>query len=110
MANRLASASGALDAGDIFLEMDVVFNSTVKWAVAPTSVNGKWFDVESVAAHEDGHVFGMGHVGNGIHTLEGDEDQTMYKSLASKETNKRSLETDGDIPGAQDPFLGYLAP
>ena len=101
--------SGALDAGDIFLEMDVVFNSTVKWAVAPTSVNGKWFDVESVAAHEDGHVFGMGHVGNGIHTLEGDKRQTMYKSVASGETEQRSLETDGDIPGAQDPFLGYLA-
>ncbi len=101
--------SGALDVGDIFLEMDVVFNSTVKWAIAPTSVKGKWFDVESVAAHEDGHVFGMGHVGNGIHTLESDEDQTMYKSLASKETNKRSLEADGDIPGAQSPLLGYLA-
>lgn len=105
-----ANNSGVLDEGDVFLEMDVVFNSSVKWAVDSTGVKGKWFDVQSVAAHEDGHVFGMGHVGNGIHTLEGDEEQTMYKSLASGETNKRSLEADGDIPGAQDPLLGYLAP
>ncbi len=106
-----------LDTGDVFLEMDVVFNFTVKWAIDPdgegpltADANGKWFDVQNVAAHEDGHVFGMGHVGKGIHTLEADEEQTMHVTAAPKETKQRSLEPDGDIPGAQDPFLGYLAP
>jgi hypothetical protein len=34
----------------------------------------------------------------------------MYASVAAKDTSKRSLEADGDIPGIQDPFLGYGTP
>ena len=94
------NSSGVLDTGDVFLEMDVVFNSTVKWAIAPSDAKGKWFDVENVAAHEDGHVFGMGHVGNGIHTLDRDKEQTMFVSAAPEETKQRSLEPDGDILAA----------
>ena len=112
-----ANDNDVLDAGDVFLEMDVVFNSTVKWAIDPdgegpqtADANGKWFDVENVAAHEDGHVFGMGHVGNGIHTLDRDKEQTMFVSAAPEETKQRTLELDGDILGAQGSFLGYLAP
>ena len=109
--------NGERDTGDLFLEMDVIFNRTVKWAIDPdgegpltAAVNGKWFDVETVAAHEHGHVIGMGHVGRGIHTLDRDKEQTMYVSTAPKETKQVSLEADGDVLGAQDPFLGYLEP
>lgn len=95
---------GKINAGEPFLEMDVVHNVTVKWAIAPQGVSGKWFDVQNVAVHEIGHVYGLGHPGN-AHSE--DNEQTMYASAAPKETKKRTLESNGDIPGINDDFLGY---
>ncbi|MDA2938245.1 M10 family metallopeptidase domain-containing protein [Acidobacteria bacterium AH-259-A15] len=94
-----------IDAAEPFIEMDVVHNSTVKWATSPGK--GRWWDVQNVATHEIGHVFGLAHPGD-VH--EEDKRQTMFASAPPKETSKRDLETDGDIPGIQSDFLGYVAP
>ena len=104
-----ANGDGEINDGENFLEMDVVFNFTVSWATDVTSADakGKWFDVESVAAHEDGHVFGMAHSGN---AHDEDAEQTMFATVRPKETKKQDLEANGDIPGIQSVDLGYLAP
>ena len=92
-----------IDAGEEFLEMDVIHNSTVKWGIAKSSPRGRWWDVQNVATHEVGHVFGLGHPDRD------DEDkvQTMYASAPPKETSKQTLESNGDIPGIKSTFLGY---
>ena len=61
----------------------VVLDSMEDW-----STNGKAdkFDVESVLAHEMGHVAGLDHVNGRSNGL-----LTMYPSTAPGETHKRSL-------------------
>ena len=100
--------NGNIDDGEPFLEMDVLYNINFKWAIAGSGSepNGKGFDVEAVGAHEFGHVYGLAHPGT-AHPE--DADQTMYRSIAPKDTEPRSLEANGDIQGAQ--FLyGVPAP
>ncbi len=94
------NSNGVWDSGEPIVEADILFNSKYKWAIAEDDPRGKWFDIENVGAHEAGHVVGLGHVGAGIHTLDRDEEQTMFLSAPPKETKKRSLELDGDSLGA----------
>jgi hypothetical protein len=103
-----ADNNGAIDTGETFLEMDIVHNFTVTWTTDDTSAGtkGKWFDVQGVANHEIGHAFGLAHPGSG-HAE--DEEQTMFASAGPKETKKRTLEADGDVPGIQSAALGYGA-
>jgi hypothetical protein len=102
-----ANANNTIDVGEQFLEMDVIHNSLISWGTDISIPPGKrWFDVQAVATHEIGHVFGLDHPAG----HDADRRQTMYASIAAKDTSKRSLEADGDIPGIQDPFLGYGAP
>lgn len=101
-----ADHNGDISVGEEFLEMDVIHNFTVKWGIAESPPRGKWWDVQNVVTHEVGHVFGLAHPGNG----EQDKVQTMYASAPPKETSKRTLEPDGDIPGIQSNSLGYMAP
>ena len=100
--------NGKIDAGETYLEMDVVHNSTVSWATDATAANtkGKWWDVQNVAIHENGHVFGLDHPGD---AHDEDKVQTMFASAPPKETSKRTLEANGDIPGIQSGGLGYGA-
>jgi len=92
-----------IDNREPFLEMDVIHNSTVKWGIAGSNPKGRWWDVQNVATHELGHVFGLAHPSG----HEADKVQTMFASAPPKETSKQTLEADGDIPGIQSDFLGY---
>ena len=91
-----ANDNDKIDTGETFLEMDVVHNSTVQWAIAEVGAKGKWFDVQNVATHENGHVFELDHPGK-AHPE--DAEQTMFATASPKETKKRDLEANGDIPG-----------
>ena len=102
-----ANNNGQIDIGETFLEMDIVHNSTVKWGTDAEIPKGKWFDVQNVGTHEVGHAFGLDHPGN-LHAA--DEPQTMFATSPPKETKKRTLGPDGDIPGIQSVLLGYGAP
>jgi hypothetical protein len=42
------------------IESDIFFNSTFPWSVADAGQIGR-FDVESIATHEIGHLFGLSH-------------------------------------------------
>ncbi len=42
------------------LESDIFFNSTFQWSVASSGETNR-FDVESIALHEIGHLYGLGH-------------------------------------------------
>ena len=96
------NGNDTIDNREPYIAMDVIHNSTVKWATSPE--RGRWWDVQNVATHELGHVFGLAHPGN---EHEADKDQTLYASAPPKETSKQTLEADGDIPGINSSFLGY---
>lgn len=42
------------------LESDIFFNSTFQWSVSSSGETNR-FDVESIALHEIGHLYGLGH-------------------------------------------------
>jgi hypothetical protein len=42
------------------IESDIFFNSNFPWSVAPGGQAGR-YDLESIALHEIGHLFGLGH-------------------------------------------------
>jgi Matrixin len=57
----LASTSYVVDASTgALVESDIFFNSSFAWSVAPNGEPNR-FDVESIALHEIGHFFGLGH-------------------------------------------------
>lgn len=101
-----ANGNGNIDLDEHYLEMDVIHNYVVKWAIAEDNPKGRWWDIANVATHEIGHVYGLGHSGN---DEPADYEQTMYASAPARETKKRTLEA-GDIEGVQHPYLGYGAP
>ncbi|MFN8063298.1 MAG: matrixin family metalloprotease [Vicinamibacterales bacterium] len=57
----LASTSYLVDGstGEL-IEADIFFNSAFPWSVAAAGEQGR-FDVETIALHEIGHLFGLGH-------------------------------------------------
>jgi hypothetical protein len=42
------------------VESEIFFNTTFNWSVSGTGQSGR-FDLESIALHEVGHLFGLGH-------------------------------------------------
>ncbi len=57
----LGSTSWMIDdvTGEV-VESDIFFNSIIPWSVAPSGESGK-FDLQSIATHEIGHFWGLGH-------------------------------------------------
>jgi hypothetical protein len=45
---------------DQLVEVDIFLNATFPWSIAPAGENGR-FDTQSIATHEIGHLFGLGH-------------------------------------------------
>ena len=70
----------------------------MKWALDEDGAKGRWYDVQNVATHENGHVFGLTHPANDHPE---DPEQTMFASASPKETKKRDLHPAGDVLGAQ---------
>jgi hypothetical protein len=108
-----ADSNGAMNDGEDLLETDIIHNGLVAWGtdefrpVARRRATAPWYDLESVTTHEVGHVIGLDHPGDAHRQ---DRYQTMYATANTGETIKRSLELDGDIPGAQSALLGYGSP
>jgi len=78
-------------------ENDIAFNRAMSWFIAPGEGDGCYdttraFDVQDVATHEIGHVYGLGHVSSPYNT--------MASTATTGETYKRSLAS-GDIAGIQ---------
>ncbi|WP_229859184.1 matrixin family metalloprotease [Streptomyces poonensis] len=74
-------------------EADVRFNTTdYDFTNKPTSSCSYKYDIRSVATHEAGHVFGMGHVGSGHDNL------TMFTDSDPCATKARTLGK-GDVLG-----------
>lgn len=72
-------------------ESDGEYNTMVAWS---TTGAGNAFDLEGVAAQEQGHGFGMGHSATGT----ANACLTMYPYASAGDTSKRTL-GDGDILG-----------
>jgi hypothetical protein len=81
----LACASSWYDGNGKPIESDIRFDTGVKWS---TSGGSGAYDIQSVAAHEFGHVFQFGHVSNG-----GKNDQTnlMWPYVDLADTTGRKL-------------------
>jgi hypothetical protein len=76
-------------------ESDTAFNKAVSWFQAPGEGDGCYenvnkFDLQNVATHEFGHVYGLGHVSSAFNT--------MAPTATLGETYKRSL-APGDAAG-----------
>lgn len=82
------------------VEFDQVYNQNVTWKIftstseTPTRT-GTAFDLQDVATHEHGHIFGLGDL-----YYSSDRYLTMYGYAAPGETLKRTLGR-GDIAGIQ---------
>lgn len=76
-------------------ESDVMFNSNLPLFIAPGEGDGCYegvnkFDLQNIATHEFGHVYGLDHVGAAYNT--------MAPTATTGETYKRSLAS-GDVAG-----------
>ncbi len=89
------------------LEADVFFNAAFPWSVAPAGTAGR-YDLESIAAHEIGHLSGLGHsalgetetVGSGRRVLSAGA--TMFPiAFTPGNIDGRRLQPD-DIAGISD--------
>lgn len=86
-------ATAVPKAANQLVEADVRFNTTdYEFTNSPTSSCTDQYDIRSIATHEAGHVFGLGHVGAGHSQL------TMYADTVACSTKTRTLGK-GDVLG-----------
>ena len=113
----LAATSFLLDSttGEI-IEADVFFNTRFSWSTAAAGEAGR-VDVESVALHEIGHLFGLGHSALGETEMMGDGRRVIASgavmfpiALSPGTTADRALQPD-DLAGISDlyPAAGFEA-
>jgi Matrixin len=87
--------------GSETVEADVRFDASAVWTLNPdTGCSGK-YDLESVATHERGHTFGLGHVGTRSDVTH--SKLTMYPGVEECDTRHRTLGL-GDIRGLMGLF------
>ena len=97
-AGAVAAATIWTDALGNIVHFDIAFNSNLPWTIArPEScgMNGPAYDVQSVATHLAGHVFGLGH-NDGCNL-------TMNATVQPGESTKATLGK-GDINGIQTKY------
>lgn len=92
------------------LEADIFFNARFNWSVSATGESGR-FDLESIAAHEIGHLLGLGHSMIGETELRPDgtrrviaAESVMFPiAYAAGNTEWRRLRAD-DVAGVSDVY------
>jgi hypothetical protein len=90
------------------VEADIFFNSAFAWSVAPGGETGR-YDLESIALHEIGHLYGLGHSAIGETELRPTGGRRVIASEAvmfpiaflAGSTEGRTLKAD-DIAGISD--------
>jgi len=86
------------------VEFDMVFNSSLSWDNLSGSgdcVESSAFDVENIAVHEIGHIYGIAHTSpNGANNA-----QSLYPYAREGEIYKRSLAS-GDLAGIAAKYGG----
>ena len=91
------------------LEAEIYLNSFFDWSVAPNGQSGR-FDLQSIALHEIGHLFGLGHsalgeteLANGGRRVIAAESVMFPIAFGAGSTQGRTLKAD-DIAGLSDTY------
>ena len=109
MERTLAATNYVVDTrtGEI-LEADIFFNAAFPWSVASGGERDR-YDLQSIATHETGHFFGLGHSALGETELEPDGGRQLLAAgsvmfpiaFSAGDTTGRTLRPD-DIAGISD--------
>jgi hypothetical protein len=109
----LGATSFTIDAQtSTIVEADIFFNSAFPWSVASGGEAG-WFDLQSIATHEIGHLTGLGHSALGETELQPGGGRRVISAEAvmfpiafsAGNTAGRTLRAD-DIAGVSDLYPG----
>ena len=109
MERTLAATNYVVDtrSGEI-LEADIFFNSSFPWSVSPGGEQGR-YDLQSIATHETGHFFGLGHSALGETEVDPGGGRRLIAAgsvmfpiaFSAGDTTSRTLRPD-DIAGISD--------
>jgi hypothetical protein len=109
MERTLAATNYVVDtrSGEI-LEADIFFNASFPWSVSPAGEQGR-YDLQSIATHETGHFFGLGHSALGETEVDPGGGRRLIAAgsvmfpiaFSAGDTTSRTLRPD-DIAGISD--------